>query len=147
MQRAVPMLSYEDCAAAADWLIATFGFQQVGERLTDTAGRVTHVELDLDGAGVMVGWPGPAYEGPRHHASGCAEAAAWLAVPFVVDGTLVYVRDVDAKHASALAAGADIIRDLEDAPPGRLFVAADPEGHRWMFLQPSPAPGLASSAG
>ena len=35
MQQATPMLSYEDVAAAIDWLIAAFGFQESGARYRD----------------------------------------------------------------------------------------------------------------
>jgi uncharacterized glyoxalase superfamily protein PhnB len=55
----------------------------------------------------------------------------------VVDGVLVTVDEVEAHRGQAVAAGAEIIRDLEDGPPGRLYSAADPAGHRWMFLQPA----------
>ena len=61
-QRAVPMLSYEDVGAAAEWLSRAFGFRERGERYTEPDGRVTHAELDLDGAQVMLGWPGPEYQ-------------------------------------------------------------------------------------
>ncbi len=147
MQRAVPMVSYEDCASAADWLCAAFGFRQVGDRLLDDEGRVIHVELDRAGARVMLGWPGPAYRSPRRHAASCADASAWLEPPFVVDGVLLYVEDADAHEATAREAGAEIVRDPEDAPPGRLYVAADPEGHRWMFVQPPAAVPRSSSTG
>jgi PhnB protein len=135
-QRATAMLSYEDVAAAADFAIEAFGFTQRGPRLTDDDGRVTHVELERDGAIVMFGWPGPTYRDPRSHARTCADAAAWLETPFVVDGVLVTVADVEAHRERAAARGAEIVRDLEDAPPGRLYTAADPAGHRWMFVQP-----------
>jgi uncharacterized glyoxalase superfamily protein PhnB len=136
-QRAVPMLSYEDVAAAVDWLARAFGFRESGERLTDDDGRVTHAELELGGATVMLGWPGSAYQSPDHHAAICDHAARWLAVPWVVDGVLVTVRDVDAHHAAAEAAGARILRGPEDTPVGRLYTASDVEGHRWMFLRPA----------
>lgn len=29
MTDVVPMVSYEDCAAAADWLVRAFGFEEV----------------------------------------------------------------------------------------------------------------------
>ena len=64
-QRAVPMLSYEDVGAATEWLTRAFGFRERGERYTEPDGRVTHAELDLDGAQVMLGWPGPDYQGRR----------------------------------------------------------------------------------
>ncbi len=28
-----------------------------------------------------------------------------------------------------------ILREPKDEPYGRLYNAADPEGHRWMFMQ------------
>ncbi len=135
MARAVPMVSYEDVGAAVDWLSNAFGFRESGERFSDGDGRVTHAELSLDGATVMLGWPGPEYRSPAHHADECEQAARWLATPFVVDGAEVEVDDVDAHEAQARAAGATIIRELEDLPFGRLYSAADLEGHRWMFIQ------------
>ena len=39
VQRAIPMLSYEDVAAATDWLGKAFGFREEGERFTDDARR------------------------------------------------------------------------------------------------------------
>jgi uncharacterized glyoxalase superfamily protein PhnB len=134
--RATPMLSYEDVASAADFAIEAFGFRQRGARLTDDDGRVTHVELERHGAVVMFGWPGPDYRDPRTHARMCADAEAWMSTPFVVDGVLITVDDVDAHRADAAARGAEIIRELEDVPPGRLYAAADLAGHRWMFMQP-----------
>jgi uncharacterized glyoxalase superfamily protein PhnB len=134
-QRAVPMISYQNVAEAADWLVRAFGFQQRGERFTDDEGRVTHVELDLDGATVMLGWPGPDYRSPASHAETCEEVRRWLDVPWVVDGVLVYVDDLDAHLEQARSEGATIIRPLEEESFGRLYSAADPEGHRWMFME------------
>ena len=132
------MLSYEDVAAAIDWLGAAFGFRQEGPRYTDPDGRVTHVELRLDGASVMLGWPGPDYRSPAHHAEECDQARRWLATPWVIDGVHVSVDDVDAHYERAREAGATILREPEDLPFGRLYSAADLEGHRWMFMQPRP---------
>ena len=131
------MVSYEDVGAAVDWLSNAFGFRESGERFSNGEGRVTHAELSLDGATVMLGWPGPEYRSPAHHAEDCEQAARWLATPFVVDGVQVEVEDVDGHEAQARAAGATIIRELEDLPFGRLYSAADLEGHRWMFIQPA----------
>ena len=132
-QRAIPMISYEDAGAAADWLCRAFGFRE-GERFTDDEGRVTHANLDLDGAQVMVGWPGPAYRDPARHAQECELARAWLDTPFVIDGALIYVDDVDAHFERARAAGATLLRGPEHVPAGRLHTASDPWGHRWMFM-------------
>src|SRR4051794_26467988 len=137
MQRAIPMVSYEDVAAAIAWLGDAFGFRQEGEQFTDEDGRVTHAELNLDGAVVMIGWPGPDYRSPAHHAQECEQARRWLSSPWVVDGVHVSVDDVDRHFERAKAAGASIVRELEDLPFGRLYSAADFEGHRWMFMQPT----------
>jgi uncharacterized glyoxalase superfamily protein PhnB len=130
------MLSYEDVGAAVDWLREAFGFQETGERFTDDEGRTTHAELSLDGATVMLGWPGADYRSPMRHAQECAQAARWLATPWVIDGVHVEVDDLDAHYEHARAAGATILREPEDLPFGRLYSAADVEGHRWMFMEP-----------
>lgn len=135
--RAIPMVSYEDVAAAIGWLTDAFGFVESGQRFDDGQGHVTHAELSLDGATVFLGWPGPDYRSPRRHAEDCAQAARWLATPWVVDGVQVEVSDVDAHYERARAAGAEILREPEEQPFGRLYSAADPEGHRWMFMQPT----------
>ena len=131
---AVPMLSYEDVGAAVDWLCAAFGFREVGERYADDQGRVTHAEIARDGALVYLGWPGDDYQSPAHHAEVCDYARAWSAVPYVVNGVHITVEDVDAHCEQARAAGATILRELTEEPYGRLYNAADLEGHRWMFM-------------
>jgi uncharacterized glyoxalase superfamily protein PhnB len=138
-QRAVPMLSYEDVGAALDWLSSAFGFRESGERYSDDEGRVTHAELELDGATVMLGWPGPDYRNPRRHGEECEQARKWLEVPYVVDGVLIYVDNVDVHCERARAAGATILREPKTEPFGRLYNAGDLEGHRWMFFQELPA--------
>lgn len=46
----------------------------------------------------------------------------------------VYVDDVDAHYARAVAAGAEITEELADQFYGdRVYRALDPEGHRWSF--------------
>src|SRR3954462_14184893 len=144
------MVSYEDVAGAIEWLGDAFGFREEGQRFTDEEGRVTHAQLELDGAVVMIGWPGPDYRSPAHHAQEgeqarrwlsspwvCGGAPGWLSSPWVVEGAHVSVDDVDRHFERAKAAGASILRELEDLPFGRLYSAADLEGHRWMFMQPT----------
>jgi PhnB protein len=136
MQTTVPMLTYEDVGAAADWLCSAFGFRESGERYTDDEGRVTHAELAFGDGEVMLGFASPHYRSPRSHAAECEHAARWLDNPYVVDGVLVHVDELDAHLERARAAGADILRGPDDQPFGRLYAAADVEGHRWMFVQP-----------
>lgn len=136
---AIPMLSYEDVAAAVEWLTDAFGFQEVGgERYTDDDGRVTHAELELDGAVLYLGWPGDGYMSPAHHAQVCEHARRWSDVPYIVNGVHISVDDVDAHCVRARAAGATILREPKTEPYGRLYNAADLEGHRWMFMQQAP---------
>lgn len=137
MQRAVPMVSYEDIGAAADRLCRAFGFEERGERFANPDGTVTQAEIWLGDARIMIGWPGPEYLSPAHHAETCEDARRWSDVPWVIDGALAYVDGVDAHVARARLEGAVILCELTDEPPGRLYAAADPEGHRWMFIQPT----------
>lgn len=138
-QRAIPMLAYQDVASAVEWLSRAFGFRERGGRYTDEEGRVTHAEIERDGAVVMLGWPGPEYEGPTRHAEHCDAARRWSAPPFVIDGVLVSVDAIDEHAERARAAGATVLRPPEDQDYGRLYVAGDLEGHRWMFLEPPPS--------
>jgi uncharacterized glyoxalase superfamily protein PhnB len=49
---------------------------------------------------------------------------------------MVFVHDVDAHYAHAVAVGADITMEIEDAFYGeRRYEATDPEGHRWHFAE------------
>ena len=137
MQTTVPMRTYEDAGAMADWLCEAFGFHESGERFHDEEGRVNHAELSYGDGEVMLGYAGPDYRGPRRHAEECDQARRWLDNPFAVDGVLVHIEDLDAHLALARSAGAEILRGPEDQPWGRRYTAADPEGHRWMFVQPS----------
>ena len=128
-----PMISYEDVAAAADWLVRAFGFRET-LRYTEEDGRPSHVELRLADGAIMLGNPSPAYRSPRRHAQECDQARKWLETPHIVDGAHVYVDDVDAHFARARAAGASILSEVEDLPWGdRRYRVEDLEGHRWMF--------------
>jgi uncharacterized glyoxalase superfamily protein PhnB len=136
MQTIVPMLTYEDAGAAADWLCRVFGFRETGERYMDDEGRVTHVELAFGEDGlVMLGFASPDYRGPRRHAEECEQARRWLDNPYAVDGVHVVVQGLDEHFARVSEAGGEILRGIDDEPFGRLYTAADLEGHRWMFFE------------
>lgn len=130
-----PMLSYENVAAAADWLVSAFGFEEI-ERI-EHEGEVVHVSLRLGTGVVMVGKPGESYVNPKRLREQCEAAARMYAVPWVVDGVWVRVDDVDAHFERAREAGATLLSEVEDGPFDRLYRAEDPEGHRWMFTQPT----------
>jgi uncharacterized glyoxalase superfamily protein PhnB len=130
------MLSYEDGAAAISWLTRAFGFRErEGSRYVEDS-RVTHAELDVgDGSVVYLATPTPDYRSPRRHRETCADAARWSQVPWVIDGVLVHVQDVDGHRRRAAEAGAVLLSEIEEQPWGRLYRAEDLEGHRWMFLE------------
>lgn len=133
-QRIVPMIAYEDTAAAIDWLVEA-GFTEHGQRFVMEDGTIGHAELELGGEIVMLATPNRDYQSPRRHRKGCEGAARWLDNPYVVDGVHVEVDD-DAHHARAVASGATILRAPEEPGVGfRIYTAEDPEGHRWMFAQ------------
>lgn len=133
----VPMLAYEDPAAALDWLEAAFGFR-VRTKIVMADGRIGHAEMAAGDGVIMLATPSPDYQSPRSHRETCPQAAAWLSVPYVVDGVLVHVADVDGHFAQAKASGAVILSEPEAEPYGRLYRAEDLEGHRWMFMQAAP---------
>ena len=135
MQRVFPMIAYEDAAAAIDWLVEAFGFDERGQRYVMDDGTIGHAELEIGGDTVMLATPNREYQSPKTHRESCAAAARWLDNPWVIDGLLVVVDDLEAHHAQAVEAGANVIRPPEEGPDGRLYTAEDPEGHRWMFQQ------------
>jgi uncharacterized glyoxalase superfamily protein PhnB len=120
--RISPYLLYEDAEAAVEYLQETFGFElrlsQIG-----AAGR-THNELLLGDDGlVMLGQAGEGFSSPRTLDS------------FPPSMIHVYVDDVEALHARAKGAEADVT-DLELSPAGdRRFTATDPEGQLWVFAE------------
>jgi uncharacterized glyoxalase superfamily protein PhnB len=133
-QAVVPMIAYEDGPAAMDWLATAFGFRE-RTRMLDSGGRLAHGEMDTGGGLIMLATPSPHYQSPRHHRLECERAQQWSSVPWVIDGALVYVDDVDSHHLRAREAGATILSEVEDGGPGKRYRAEDIEGHRWMFMQ------------
>ena len=123
MQTVTPYLLYEDAGAAIDWLGKAFGFREK-QRVEGPNGAIAHAELDVgDGSRVFLGGPGGDYRSPR-------KVGRTVLV-------YVYVEDVDAHHARAAAAGAEIAEEPHDEPYGeRRYAAEDPEGHRWYFATP-----------
>jgi uncharacterized glyoxalase superfamily protein PhnB len=128
----IPMLAYEDGAAALDWLVKAFGFRE-RTRDTEPDGTISHGELELGDGVVMLATPTPDYQAPKRHREVCEPARKWSEVPWVIDGVLVHVDDLDEHYKQARAAGATILSEPEDSGHGRIYRAEDVEGHRWMF--------------
>jgi uncharacterized glyoxalase superfamily protein PhnB len=130
----IPMLSYEDGIAALEWLAKAFGFRE-RHRLAAPDGRLAHAEMEAGDGLIMLASPTPDYQSPKRHREVCAQARKWSAVPWIIDGVLVVVDDLDAHFARAKAAGATILSGIEEGPPGRRYRAEDLEGHRWFFFE------------
>ncbi len=127
------MLAYEDAAAALDWLSKAYGFRE-RTRITMNDGSIAHAEMQTGSGGViMMAEPTPQYQAPRRHPEICEAARRWLEVPYIIDGCLVYVDDVDEHFARAKNAGATILSEPQDSGNGRAYRTADLGGHRWMF--------------
>jgi uncharacterized glyoxalase superfamily protein PhnB len=111
-----PTLRYRDASAAIAFLTGVLGFRE-GATSRHDDGTVEHAELwcgDPPGAVLL----GQLREGDAF--------ATGRAVLYVVDA------DPDARHAAAVAAGADVVMGLTDQPYGsREFAVADPEGNLW----------------
>jgi MerR family transcriptional regulator, thiopeptide resistance regulator len=121
----IPVLVYEDIAAAHDYLVRVFGFTSGGlHRAPD--GTVVHGEVRNGEAAIWLH-----RVTPEHEMASPREAAASHG------GLEVMVPDVDAHYAHSVAAGAHIDREPSDQDYGlREYGARDPENHRWWFSSP-----------
>ncbi len=118
-----PRLAYEDERAALDYLTRVFQLTEIREARTETEGSMLAWLQSGDGV-VMIG-----------HAN--AEIHQ-IHSPRTIGNTtvqmMVYVHDIDAHYAHAVAEGAEITMPVQDAFYGeRRYEATDPEGHRWHF--------------
>jgi len=113
-----PALRFVDPDTALDWLSQAFGFTQRAVH-HDDQGVIRHAEMSLGAGTIMFG-----HGDPRSQS------------------IYVAVEDADAHYARAKAAGAEIIRELEDTPYGsREYSARDLEGNVWSFGTYQPEPG------
>jgi len=122
-----PVLRYQDATGAIRFLEDALGFAaEVVHR--DDAGRVEHAVLSRPGGAVML-----------------SDARDDGSSPYDLGPTCLYVvvDDPDAHHATAAAAGAEIVEAPVDRDYGsREYAVRDPEGNVWCFgtYQPALAP-------
>jgi uncharacterized glyoxalase superfamily protein PhnB len=121
----MPCLTYRDAPAAIEFLCQAFGFEKKLVVPGDN-GTIAHAELTLGNAMVMLGSVkdtdyGRLVQPPRE--LGVSTQSIYLVVA-----------NADAHHASAKAAGAEIVLDLVTQDyGGRDYTCRDPEGHIWTF--------------
>ena len=135
-QQIIPMLAYENGVEAMDWLCKVFGFTEKTKWLDDN-GRLSHGEITMGESMVMLAEPSPDYQSPKHHREVCKAAAKWHEVPYIINGVLVYVDDIESHFKAAKAGGATILSEIETGGPGTRYRAEDLAGQRWMFMQKS----------
>lgn len=118
---AAPMLAVRDAAGALAFYQQAFGATEI-TRLTDADGRIAHAEIKIGDAQIMVADPAPG-ENVTPDALGGTPVIIHLFVP-----------DVDALFARAIAAGAVLLRPLADQFTGnRSGKLRDPFGHVWLI--------------
>ncbi|GAA4927826.1 VOC family protein [Actinoplanes utahensis] len=116
-----PTVIANDARALIRFLVDVFGFE---ETVVHGDGDIVHhCELSWPpGGGIMIGSVGGDPGNP------------WSRLPPGAFGAYVVTDDVDALHDRAAAAGAEIVRKLNDTDYGsREFTARDPEGNLWSF--------------
>ena len=121
-----PVLRYRDAPAAIDFLCRAFGFERHAVYEGED-GSIDHAQLAYGGGMIMLSSERP--EDDRGWGSHAGQGWVYVAV-----------EDPDAHHEGAKAAGANIIRELEDQDYGsRDYSARDPEGNIWSFGSYNPA--------
>lgn len=132
----IPMLAYENGAEAMTWLCKAFGFAEKVKML-DENGKLMHGELAFGSGTIMLASPSDDYQSPKRHGELCELSAKWYQSPYVINGVLVYVPDVEAHYQRVKEHGAVFLSGIETGGPGARYRVEDLEGQRWMFMQRS----------
>jgi uncharacterized glyoxalase superfamily protein PhnB len=120
----MPTMRYGDARAAIEWLCRVFGFERHAV-YDGPDGAVGHAELTLGGGMIMLG------------SKKDDEYGRGFKTPAELGGmetrsVYIVVADADAVFARAEAAGATVVRPLQNMEYGsREFTVKDPEGHSW----------------
>jgi PhnB protein len=119
---ATPYLTVNDGAAALDFYTKAFGAVET-VRMPDPEGKIGHAEFKIGGATIMLSDEYPEMDVVSPTTLGGATS-----------GLMVYVEDVDAVFAQAVAAGAEVLKPVELQFYGdRSAQLRDPFGHKWFI--------------
>lgn len=119
---ATPYLIVPGAAQALDFYQATFGAVEL-VRLADPDGKIMHAEIGIGDASIMLAdeFPQMGYRGPQSLGGSAVSV-------------LLYVADVDAVFAKAIAGGATSMVPVADQFDGdRRGTLTDPFGHVWLL--------------
>jgi PhnB protein len=115
-----PYLVVDGAAKAIDFYKKVFGAAEK-MRMPSPGGKVGHAELTLGDSMIMLADEHPDMGARAPHAFGGSAV-----------NLMVYVPDVDATVKTAIAAGAKVVRPVENQFYGdRMGTIEDPFGHRW----------------
>ena len=122
----IPTLRYRDAAGAIDWLCKAFGFAP--HLVVPGEGEaIAHAQLVHGNGMIMLGSAGDDEFGRLQQPPETPDAP-------VSQSPYVIVADVDAHHATAVAAGAQVVMPPKDEDyGGRGYSCRDPEGNLWNF--------------
>jgi uncharacterized glyoxalase superfamily protein PhnB len=120
----IPCLRYRDAKYMIGWLCDVFGFHPQA-RYEDESGGIAHAQLTLGSGMIMLGSVRSNDQFGQAHSTPAALGTTTQS-PYLV------VADADAIYQRAIAAGAEIVREIKDEDyGGRGFSCRDPEGHLW----------------
>lgn len=124
VQTIYPSVRYNDGKAAIAWLKSVLGFEE-REVYAGDGDTIAHAQLQLAGNLIMLGSVKNDPYGTNPKNLGGVTEGIYIALSDA---------DIDTSYARAKAAGAEIIRELEDTEYGsHEFGVRDPEGHIWSF--------------
>lgn len=118
-----PYMTVRDAQASLDFYTRAFGFKSEGEPMRDAQGVIQHAGMRLGEACIMFAPMGMGNEMKPPKDSGGIGLSLY-----------VYVGDIDAHHARAAAAGAEVLQAPADQFWGdRVACYLDPDGYHWTF--------------
>ncbi|MBC7926287.1 MAG: VOC family protein [Bryobacteraceae bacterium] len=123
----IPCLRYRNALSMIDWLCKAFGFET--KAAYPGAGNiVSHAELTFGNGMIMLGSVNNGTPYSQMVQQPDEASGKETQTPYLV------VSDCDAIYASAKAAGAVMVIDLETKDyGGKAFTCLDPEGHVWSI--------------
>lgn len=117
-----PYMTVRDAVSAIDFYRRAFGAELV-MKLDMPDGKIAHAEMRIGDSVIMMSEENPEWGNKS---------------PLTLGGSpmflMIYLPDVDAAFAKALAAGATVVRPVEDQFYGdRAGTLKDPYGHQWTL--------------
>ena len=121
----VPYLAVSDGREALVWYADALGAVEFGERYEEPGGRIGHAALRV-------------HDAVFYLSDGAPELGVVPGDPSrpVTTSLVLSVPDTDDALRRAREAGAQVEREPQDKPYGRMATIRDPYGHRWMLEGP-----------